>query len=607
MFRESKRAGASLLIVNARMSDRAFPKYLRWRIFFRHPLKFPDAILAQTEEDRRRFEACGAVNVSVAGNLKYDLPAPAIGPEIAEFLDRVAPKKIWIAASTMSDGIIDEDDAVISAIPSQDGLLVILAPRKPERFDSVAQKLERAGIPFVRRSRGLAGMSLRLPGVLLLDSIGELAALFERADVVFMGGTLADRGGHNILEPAFFGKPVIVGPHMENFAAIATEFRKAGAFFEIASSTQLESAVIGLIDNPSDIGQRARNLAESRRGAMPRVIDQILSARDRAIPNPSRTFPARMLFTPLSWLWRAGNRLNSLRKPRSLRTPVISVGALTMGGAGKTPVVAHLAHKLRESGSNPAILTRGYKRVSNEPIIIPRGEKADRSVTGDEAAIFISRSDAHVGIGADRYAVGRRMEDALSPDIFLLDDGFQHRRLGRTHNIVLIDSGDPFAGGVFPLGRLREPLESLVLADTILLTRCDPGQDTSAIEQLIARYNAKSPVFRSRVVAIEWEGAGSIGTSGAFCGLGDPRSFWRTLEQLGIETVWQREFLDHHRYTASELKHLAAGVDTLLTTEKDAMNLPPDSVQILAPCKLLWLKIGIEIQDEAAFLKRIQS
>jgi tetraacyldisaccharide 4'-kinase len=340
-------------------------------------------------------------------------------------------------------------------------------------------------------------------------------------------------------------------------------------------------------------------------------MEQILSARDRAIPNPQRTFPARVLLTPLTWLWRAGNRLNAFRRLRSLRTPVISIGALTMGGAGKSPVVAHLARKLCQDSSSPAILTRGYKRASRQPAIIPRGTQADRAVTGDEAAIFISRGDAHVGIGADRYAIGRRMEDTLSPGVFLLDDGFQHRRLARTHDIVLIDAADPLAGGVFPLGRLREPLESLARADTILLTRCSPGQDTSAIERLIARYNAQSPVFRSRVVAVEWvglkgEGIGDFGTAAAFCGLGDPRAFWRTLEELGIETVWHREFMDHHRYTARELKQLAAGINTLLTTEKDVMNLPPDAAQILAPCRLFWLKIDVEIENKAAFLSRIR-
>jgi len=610
LFRESKRAGASLLMVNARISDRAFPKYYRWRAFFRHPLTFPDAILAQTEEDRRRFEACGATNVSVAGNLKYDLPPPAIAPEIAGFLNRVAPMKVWIAASTMSDGTVDEDDAVISAIPSREGLLVILAPRKPERFDIVAQKLERAGIPFVRRSRGLGDAGLTR--VLLLDSIGELAALFERADVVFMGGTLADRGGHNILEPAFFGKPVIVGPHLENFAAIATEFRAAGALFEIESANQLGSAVTRLLDDPSRIGARARNLARSKRGAMVRIVEQILSARDRGIPNPQRTLPARVLLTPLTWLWRVGNRLSSLRTPRKLRTPVISIGALTMGGAGKSPVVAHLARKFRENKSNPAILTRGYKRASRDPAIVPRDALVDRAITGDEAAIFIARGDAHLGIGADRYAVGRRMEDQLSPDIFLLDDGFQHWRLARTHDIVLVDATDPLAGGVFPLGRLREPLKSLARADTILLTRCEPGRDTSAIERLLARYNAQSPVFRSRVIAVEWVGLngetwGDFGKAAAFCGLGDPRSFWRTLDELGMATVWRREFMDHHSYTARELQQMpAGGIDTLLTTEKDAMNLPVNASQIVAPAKIFWLKIGIEIENEAALLSRIR-
>ncbi len=593
-------------MVNARISDRAFPKYVRWRWFFRHPLQFPDAILTQSEEDRRRFDACGATNAMVAGNLKYDLPAPAIAPEIARFLERLAPEKIWIAASTMSDGIIDEDDAVISAMPDA---LLILAPRKPERFDLVAQKLERAAIPYVRRSRGLDHADLRLPGVLLLDSIGELAALFARADVVFMGGTLADRGGHNILEPAFFGKPVIVGPHMENFAAIASEFHDADALFKIDAPDQLASAVSRLMDHPSGIGERGRELAESRCGTILKILKEIQRARQNAIPNPPRTLAARVVLTPLSWLWRAGNRVNALRPVKTLRTPVISVGGLTMGGAGKSPVVAHLAGRLRETGSNPAILTRGYKRPSTSggPKIVPRGGQADRARTGDEAAIFVSRGDAHVGIGANRYAIGRWMEERLSPGVFLLDDGFQHRQLARTHDIVLIDAGDPLAGGVFPLGRLREPLESLARADTILLTRCDPGQDTSALERMLARYNAQSPVFRSRVVAVEWVGGlGISGKAAAFCGLGDPRSFWHTLDELGMETAWRREFMDHHSYSPRELKELAAGVDTLLTTEKDAMNLPPDAAQIVAPCRLLWLKIDIEIDDEDAFLSRIR-
>ncbi len=611
LYRESKRAGAALVVVNARISDRALPRYLRFRGFFRYALRLPDAILAQSEEDARRFQAMGAPAARVAGNLKYDLTPPrAMAPEIADFLDRAGAKRMFIAASTMTDGIVDEDDAVIAAIPARSDVLTILAPRKPERFGAVAEKLERAGVAFARRSRGLSGSRGR---VLLLDSIGELAALFERADVVFMGGTLADRGGHNILEAAFFGKPVIVGPHMENFAEIAREFRESGAVYPIDSAAKLGPAVSKLLDDPGEYGARAKEIAISKRGAGARMAEAIIYASDGAIPNPPRSIFARAALTPLSWLWRGGNRVNSMRTTRALETPVVSIGALSMGGAGKTPVTAHLARRLREAGRNPAILTRGYKRLSREPVIVARGETADRRSLGDEASIFAARGDAHIGVGADRYAVGRRMEETLAPDIFLLDDGFQHRRLARAHDIVLIDTADPLGGGVFPLGRLREPLDALRRADTILLTRLESRCNTAQIEALLKRYNAT--IFRSRVVPLEWislDGAAEpaatkFARAGAFCGLGSPAAFWRTLENLGIETDWRREFMDHHRYSPHDLARLAESADIVLTTEKDAMNLPADAARILGRAKLYFLRIGIEIENEAELMRRIQA
>lgn len=626
LYRESKRAGASLMIVNGRISDRALPRYRRWSWFFRHILNFADVILAQSDEDARRFVMAGATpdRVRVAGNLKYDFspPASGIAPDIARFLDAMRPKQIWIAASTMAPmtaGDIDEDDVVLSAFPRRPGLLLILAPRKPERFDAVAQKLRRAGIPFARRSGDLSPIDL--PGVLLLDSIGELAALFERADVVFMGGTLAERGGHNILEPAFFGKPVIVGPHMENFAAISMEFQSADAVVPIETAEALGPAVTDLLDDAElrgAIGSKACDLAMAKRGAVSRIADEILHAMDEGIPNAPRTLAARLVLKPISWTWRAGHRAHMmLTNPRELATPVISIGGLTMGGAGKSPMVAHLARSLRESGRNPAILTRGYRRESSGITIVPRGEHAPRSKTGDEAQIFIRRGDAHVGIGSDRFAVGRRMETELAPDVFLLDDGFQHTRLARRRNVVLIDAQDPLASGVFPLGRLREPLKNLSCATEIVMTRVEPGQSIAAVERLLARYNAEAPIFRARVVPREWielesgnVATEAFGSVAAFCGLGSPRSFWRTLEQLGIEVKLRRAFGDHHRYRAEELKHFAAsataaGATALVTTEKDAVNMFENASAVVRPLKLYWLKIDIEIEREEEFLRRI--
>lgn len=315
---------------------------------------------------------------------------------------------------------------------------------------------------------------------------------------------------------------------------------------------------------------------------------------------PDRVSQTRTLLIPFAWLWRAGTAIDQARRRASrkaLKTPVISIGALTMGGAGKTPMVAHLARRFREMGKNPAILTRGYKRASTKPIVIVRrGSTVAVEESGDEAQIFVRAGDAHVGIGADRYQVGRRMEDELAPDLFLLDDGFQHVRLHRDHDVVLIDADDPEAGGVFPAGRLREPLSALRRATEIV------ARGKAAME------GARAPVFRSRVVPGEWVGEKPVGKVAAFCGLGDPRSFWRTLAELGMDVGERTAFADHHRYTAADLKRLAAGArgaTALVTTEKDAMNLCAGAAEMVAPMKLCWLRIGIEIDGEDEFLRRL--
>ena len=327
LYRESKQAGASLLVVNGRISDQALPRYRRWHWFFRHALICADTIFAQSIEDKRRFVVAGARldQVKVAGNLKYDFtpPSEGVAPTLAGFLHRMEPAqpgllKIWIAASTMppADSTdVDEDDIVLRAFAqvsaAQKALLLILVPRRPERFDVVAEKLKRAGLNFVRRNK-LA--KLDLPGVLLLDSIGELAPLFERADVVFMGGTLARRGGHNILEPAYFGKPVVVGPHMENFAAIVKEFHAAAALEKIETGDELAAAVTRLLNDPGKLGARARDLAMSKRGVVNRIAQEVLAAVANGVPDPPHTLLARTVLTPLSWAWAAGHRANVARQ-----------------------------------------------------------------------------------------------------------------------------------------------------------------------------------------------------------------------------------------------------------------------------------------------------
>ena len=616
LYHEAKRCGAALTIVNGRISPRALPRYLRLRWFFRSVLDLPDHLLVQSSEDQINYCNTGAPpdRVLVNGNLKYDFQPDHSGPPhaVTSFLSH--RRSIWIAASTTAptnNSTVDEDNAVIAAFlklqPKHPDLLLLIAPRKPERFDIVAAKLQTAGLPFVRRT---TLPSTEPASVLLLDTIGELNSLFGLADVVLMGGTLTDRGGHNILEPAIFAKPVIIGPHMENFPEIAARFRAANAVKSINGPEQLAQAVDDILENPHaarTLGERAKLLAEAQRGATDRALLTIAQDRARAIPHVLPYGPTHPLLWMLSKIWTAGGALKRRRVRPQLRTPVISIGGIGMGGAGKTPMVRYLAAHLKARGYKPAILTRGYRRESTGAItLLAAGEAAPVKLTGDEAQMFLRDGFALVGIGTDRYRVGCRMEASFQPDVFLLDDGFQHARLHRDLDLVLIDGLDPLAGGeVFPLGRLREPLSALRRASAFVITKTDGG----GVRDILAHYNPGAPVFQSRVIPLHWVDAAtgahrnleSLKHSqvSAFCGLANPDAFWSTLSTLGFGPIRQTVFADHHRYTAREIEQLGDGV--LLTTEKDAINLP----EHIPPDKIFWLKIGIEIDGETALLDQI--
>ena len=630
LYREVRRIGVGLMLVNGRISDRAMPQYLRYRRLFPTVLEAADLILAQTEEIRARFLALGAPpdRVQVGGNFKYDFEPRAAAPDspVVQSLDRARPAKVWIAASTMppaEPGDPDEDDVVIAAwrelAPKRPDLFLILAPRKPERFDVVAAKLQAAGIAFLRRT------SLDHGGarVLLLDTIGELSALFAYADVVFMGGTLAHRGGHNILEPAFFGKPVIVGPHMENFQAIARQFREQAACVEIGSPTDLAAAVDGLLADAAGIGERAKACAEADRGATARAIGEMHAIV--RIPRYRPAMPWFALAWALSRLWSWGARRRFARlsaRRRTLDVPVISVGNLVMGGTGKTPCVLRLAELLRDRGRKPGILTRGYGR--NSPVdhmALAAGAIVRPEETGDEPQIFLRSGIAPVGIGVDRFEAGRMLHAQFACDTMLLDDGFQHVRLARQVDIVLIDGLNPFGGrDVFPTGRLREPVEGVARADVILITRCEASDLAQPIEREVRLWNPHAPIFRASVEPQYWYAHRSgraekvaavpFRRVGMFCGLGNPRTFRFTLKGLGLDVIDSVEFPDHHRYRPRELRYIAAqfrarGAEAVVTTEKDAINLHENADDLLAPLPLYWLKVGMKIEGEDELIKTI--
>jgi len=617
LWRESKRAGAGLVVVNGRISEKAFPRYHRLRWFFRAVLGHPDAILAQNELYRRRYLDLGAApgNVSAAGNLKYDFQPGDPSPEVVAFLDRLRPTAVWVAASTMppaSAGDPDEDELVVGSFLelNHPGLLLLLAPRRPERFASAAQLLARRGVNFLRRSELNPDSHLELPGCLLLDTIGELSALFSVADAVFMGGTIVDRGGHNILEPAFFGKPIISGPNLQNFPEIAGDFRAHDALLEVRGGDQLTAAVGRLLGDPSHsraLGARGGEVARQRTGATLRVLDQLLASYEAAVPGLVAGPVERCALTPLSWLWRAGVALDRVRHraPQKLPRPVVSVGGLAVGGVGKTPFAIALARLLHETGRRPAFLTRGYaRREASSMVIAAAGETIPVDQTGDEAQLLIRSRLGPVAVGSRRHAAGLQLLAAHPAGVFLLDDGFQHWPLHRDLDIVLIDALNPLAGGaVLPLGRLREPLKALRRASAIVIMRAEQGGIYGGLEGAIRRWNPTAPVFRARLVERGWFNARSgepgtpPGPCAAFCALGNPDSFWRSLRRQDLEVVSRRPFPDHHRYTRAELTELGAVAPVLLTTEKDAMNLPPGFTQ-----EIWYLRAAADIDDRERFI-----
>lgn len=468
LYMESGNAGARVAVVNGRISDRTWPRYRAWRWFFEPVLRLPDLVLAQSVVDQARYAELGVPSEKLGtnANLKYDAPsAAAAPPDIPTF----GATHVWIAASTVGpnergslhEHEVDEDDLVIAAFQALalefPRLLLILAPRQPARFDEVALKLARAQVQFLRRTALKTDPALRLPlpGVLLLDTIGELAGLYKVASAVFVGGSLAPRGGHNVIEPAAAGAAIVVGPHMHNFEAIAGEFLHADAMLQISSGEELLVSILGLLRNggrAKELGQRAQQLVERRRGPAHSIAHRLLFIYYSATPRDPHNLVARAFLGGLALLWTYGGEWKRRTSEqyayavRPLSVPVISVGGITLGGSGKTPFTNCLARCLLQNGYSPAILTRGYRRRSPaENLVLPAGSKMATAFTGDEAQIFLRAGLTPLGIGANRYTTAQiLLRQFPETGALLLDDGFQHARLLRDLDIVIIDGLDPF-------------------------------------------------------------------------------------------------------------------------------------------------------------------
>lgn len=314
----ARQSGARIAVVNARISDRSFPRYRRLRSLVAPVLDNVDLFLAQSEEDRRRLIEIGAIveRVQASGNLKFDLKPPAESPLVAQLKSALAegapdlpgvgksgffPGPILVCGSTVEgeeETILRAFDVVLKRHPSA---LMILAPRHPERFDAV-ERLISSPIPdgelsrrWWRRSQWKGGGALA-GGVFLLDSIGELSSTYALADIAFVGGSLVPKGGHNILEAAQHGAAIVVGPYTENFRDVVQLFR-AGDAVVVSSAAQLASTFLDLLADESlrrDLARRASEILRANSGATARTsaaLESLLEAQSAPAATVANVSP----------------------------------------------------------------------------------------------------------------------------------------------------------------------------------------------------------------------------------------------------------------------------------------------------------------------------
>ena len=316
------------------------------------------------------------------------------------------------------------------------------------------------------------------------------------------------------------------------------------------------------------------------------------------------------------FLYRTG-----LLRRYPLGTQVISIGNVTAGGTGKTPVTEIFARTLAAEGRKVAILSRGYRRkeapwwqrlftqVIEKPLVVSDGRRVllDSATGGDEPYMLASNlPGVAVVVDRNRVKAGRYAVNRLGCDTLILDDGFQYQKLKHSIEVVLVDSTNPFGNGnLLPRGILREPVRNLKRADIIFLTKC--RGDVSAVKEEIRRYNTTAEivecnhtpkvmkdVWSREEFPLDWLRDKTVCT---LSGIASPKGFENSLRHLGAKVVWCERYADHHRYDASEVLYALnrtadMGADALVTTEKDAVRFPRLEI---APVKCLYLRIAIEI------------
>lgn len=659
-----------IVVVSGRISERAHRRRRELDLFgvSRRSFARLRAVGARSEDDARRFVelGCDPARVTVTGDLKWAKPASKTGlaPELAAWLAR---RPTIVLGSTHAGEVPELLRAVEHVRCARPGLQWLWAPRHVDECEALLRRLAGVEIIAMRRSDlggighapGSDGTPIRAAGreeatarrrdaaeVLVLDSLGELAAAWPHGLLAVVGGSFDDTGGHDLLEPVHAGRPLLFGPRVHSTQETARALLAARAAIQTPDGAELGRQIVRLLGETSEraaLAERATGVARRFGDALDAnlrlVLDHAGAARATVRPKAdalpelpsglyartpiSRSRVVRAALRTAAGVYGFGARLDrtlharGLLRRRRLPCVVVSVGSLAAGGAGKTPAAAWIARTLHERGHRVVLAARGHGvRLGGEVRVASHGtgECAAAGRVGDEARVLARRAPGvPVVVGRDRFLAGLRAVTDFDCSVLVLDDGFQHHRLQRDLDLVCLDGRIGLAGGrVLPFGPLREPVAALARADALLVVDGPLGEVDAARVEDVARAARR---FTARRVPRRWVRLGSGQTAepaalagrevGMLAGLAEPSGFRALLGRLGVEVVAARLVPDHHPYRARELADLEHTRQTWVTTEKDAVKIDPawlpESVE-------LWvLEIELVPDRPEAFVRHLES
>ncbi len=641
-------------LINGRMSDRSISRNRFVKPLFRNMLNTLAAVGVQSVSDGERFIAFGmnSKRVKVTGNVKLDLAVERNKPSREQLrLEFSLPESLTVLIAGCPRPMEEEETVLLAFIEVQKKhpeTKLIWAPRHLHRIPKIEEKLKGCRLKYCLRSK-IRDIPPGFFDVMILDTIGELASMYAIADIAFVGATLVPLGGHNVLEPAACSIPVLFGPHIQNIRASAIALIQNGGGIIVHNQNELTQTWLDLIQNKQKrnrIGAAAGLTVTKSNKAVNNTLDfvdkWILKPVNQCPLNTSKTFlpfyfrifnPISLtktsrfmhyLFLPFSILYgiviRLRNNLydSGLLVSDTLSVPVISIGGLTVGGAGKTPLVQYLTEKLIATGYKPAVLSRGYGRTTKGIVLAKPG--MNWKDIGDEPAFLASvLPETPIIVGSNRTKLGQIAIERFKANVLLLDDGFQHRKTNRLINVVVIDASIPIrACHLIPAGPFREPLSSLERADILFLTRTDQGASKLLNTQRFLAVSPKLDIIRTTYrpsslnqlaggnrFYLEWLSGRDIIV---LCGIANPTSFVETIQNLGGRVQNILAYPDHYPFSHSDLDNAMAvaqkmGVSWIITTSKDAVRIQDHPIRN----HLIQLNIELNVTSGEEILEKLLS